>query len=122
MQNPTTPALSAKLRRRKPRQRKKLRVGEFSEYGFSLQARLKADLTADAQDALLDAWLFAVDAQGVSFGGQFDARSTLEGIVFPVGIRVVDDTVRTALLDWLKARPEIESLQASEMFDIWHGA
>jgi uncharacterized protein len=121
MQDTRTPSLTGRLKRLNARQRKKLRIGEFSEQGFSLKATLTSGLDPAAQDALLDAWLVAVDEQKVSFGGQFDVRGALEGIVFPVGATLVTADVRTALLDWLKGRAEIADLQASEIFDIWHG-
>jgi hypothetical protein len=114
------PALPSRVQRMNLRQRKKQRVGEFTEMGFSLQAALVADLTPEAQDVLLDAWLEAVDQQQVSFGGQFDASGTLEGVVFPVCDVKVSDEVRVNLLDWLKGRSEIASLTASGLFDIWH--
>lgn len=121
MQEKTT-ALTGRLKRLNARQRKKLRVGEFSEQGFSLKATLVQGLDFAAQDALLEAWLGAVDDRGVSFGGQFDARGTLEGMVFPVGAQTVTDALRIELADWLKARAEVAELQISEIFDIWHSA
>jgi len=121
MRNTRNPALPSHVKRMSPRLRKKLRVGQFREWGFNLKAILNDGLDDAAQDSLLEAWLGAVDTQAVSFGGQFDARGTLEGMVFPVGKQPVDDAVRIALLDWLKARAEVASLQASELIDIWHG-
>ncbi|MCP9760452.1 DUF469 family protein [Aquitalea sp. S1-19] len=116
------PNSNARLKRLKPRQRKKLRVGEFTELGFSLIVTLKKDTDLGAQDALLDAWLEAVDAQGVSFGGHFAGSETLqfEGIVFPVGRGSVSAETRTALVAWLSARAEVESVDADELADLWN--
>jgi len=120
MKSQRNPSLSSNLKRLNLRQRKKMRVGEFTELGFSLKAQFIAGLDIEAQDALLDAWLSAVDQLGVSFGGQFDGAGTLEGLVFPVSAVVVSDEVRTTLLDWLKARGEIAELESSVLFDLWH--
>ncbi|BEV72259.1 MULTISPECIES: YggL family protein [unclassified Paludibacterium] len=122
MRTARNPALASHVKRMSPRLRKKLRVGEFRELGFSLKASIDAGLEVAAQDALLDAWLGEVDRHGVSFGGQFDARGAMEGVVFPVAGNLVTEAIRTGLLDWLKARPEVKDLQASGLFDIWHEA
>lgn len=114
------PALPRHLKQMNLRQRKKMRVGEFTELGFTLKASFAADLDHAAQDALLDAWLDLVDQQSVSFGGQFDATGTLEGAVFPVSSIAVTEEIRTALLDWLKGRSEVSAVEASGLFDLWH--
>lgn len=116
------PNAKSRLKRLKPRQRKKMRVGEFTELGFSLLVTLKKDTDLGAQDTLLDAWLEAVDAQGVSFGGHFAGAETLqfEGIVFPVGRGSVSADARSALIAWLQARPEVESVDADELADLWN--
>ena len=101
MKTQTTLALPCRLKNLNLRQRKKQRVGEFTELGFTLKASISSDLDSAAQDSLLDGWLDAVDQQGVSFGGQFEAAEALEGAVFPVSKIAVTESVRTALLDWL---------------------
>jgi len=120
MKTQPTLALPCRLKNLNLRQRKKQRVGEFTELGFTLKASISSDLDSAAQDSLLDGWLDAVDQQGVSFGGQFEAAEALEGAVFPVSKIAVTESVRTALLDWLKARSEITAVEASSLFDIWH--
>ena len=71
MPNQRNPLSRQRLKNLTPRQRKKLRVGEFAELGFTLEATLADSLSHEAEDALLDAWLNQVDAYGVSFGGSF---------------------------------------------------
>jgi uncharacterized protein YggL (DUF469 family) len=117
MTNPNSPN---RLKRLSPRQRKKLRVGEFQELGFTVVAAL-AGLDDAANDAFLNGWLEAVDAQGVSFGGHF-SDGQLDGIVFPVnGVKVTAD-VQAALAGWLKARSEVSSVEVSDLLDVWHSA
>lgn len=119
MHNPNS---KQRLKRLSPRQRKKMKVGEFTELGFSLLVTLKPQLAADAQDALLDAWLEAVDAQGVSFGGHFggDEVQRFEGIVFPVGRTKVTEEMRASLVAWLNARDEVDAVDADELADLWN--
>lgn len=117
MTNPNSPK---RLKRLSPRQRKKLRVGEFQELGFTVVATLHPQDDA-ASDAFLNAWLEAVDAHGVSFGGHF-SHGQLDGIVFPVaGVKVTAE-VQATLSSWLQARAEVASVEASDLLDVWHSA
>ncbi len=116
------PNSSNRLKRLKPRQRKKMRVGEFRELGFHLIATFKDGVAPEAQDSLLDGWLTAVDDADVSFGGHFDGANRLEGVVFPVGGVKITDEIRASMVEWLKARSEIAAVEAGELIDLWHSA
>jgi uncharacterized protein YggL (DUF469 family) len=120
MKHQRNPALPAHVAQMNRRQRKKQRVGEFTELGFTLRATLSSELDDAAQDQLLDAWLNLLDQQGVSFGGQFDPSGTLEGVVFPVTSNTVSDDARRTLLDWLKSNKAVTVVEASKLQDIWH--
>jgi uncharacterized protein YggL (DUF469 family) len=117
MTNPNSPN---RLKRLSPRQRKKLRVGEFQELGFTVVATLNG-LDDAANDAFLNGWLEAVDAQGVSFGGHF-SDGQLDGIVFPVGGVKVTTEKQAALVAWLQGRSEVSGVEASALLDVWHSA
>jgi hypothetical protein len=123
MPNQRNPQSRQRLKNLNPRQRKKQRVGEFAELGFTLEATLADGLAHEAEDALLDAWLNEVDAHGVSFGGSFTGGkpSVLAGMVFPVGLTKVNGDLRLALVHWLNARPEVAKLAAGELSDVWYG-
>lgn len=110
------------VKRMSLRRRKKLRVGEFTQHGFSIRAELTAGLDAAAQDALLEAWLDAVDRHGLSFGGEFDGvAGRLQGMVFAVSATVpLTAALRQALADWIEARAEVRTAAIGELFDIWH--
>jgi len=120
--NQRNPNSGNRLKHLNARQRKKMRVGEFRELGFHIIATFKDGVAADAQDALLDGWLTAVDDADVSFGGHFDGAARLEGVVFPVGGVKITDEMRASLVDWLKARSEITAVEAGELIDLWHTA
>ena len=117
MYNPNSPR---RLRHLNARQRKKLRVGEFTELGFSLLATLQAGLDEAAKDGFLTAWLEEVDRHRISFGGHFDGQSRLEGVVFPVQRGSISAELRDTLITWLNARAEVTELQADELSDLWH--
>lgn len=122
MSDVRNPNSAQRLKRLNNRQRKKQRVGDYRELGFHLVATLAEDLDSVGQDALLDAWLTRVDEAGVSFGGHFDGRCNLEGVVFPVGAIKIGEELRGELAGWLKARSEVKELEASDLIDLWHAA
>jgi hypothetical protein len=117
MRNPNS---LQRLKKLNTRQRKKQRVGEFTELGFHLVATFATGVDAAALDGLLDDWLSTVDTTGVSFGGHFDGAQRLEGVVFPIGAIKVDAEIKAQLSAWLQARPEVASLDAGELIDMWH--
>ncbi|MDN0075935.1 50S ribosome-binding protein YggL [Crenobacter sp. SG2303] len=111
-----------RLSRLSERQKKKLRVGEYQELGFRLEATLNEGVDVTSEDILLDEWLVEVERHDVSFGGHFAAGkpSTLNGMVFPVGRGGVDAGTRDQLVAWLKGRPEVAQLEAGELIDVWY--
>ena len=121
--NQRNPHSRQRLKQMSPRLRKKLRVGEFAELGFTLEATLAEGLEIAAEDALLDAWLTQVDSHHVSFGGSFTGGkpSILTGMVFPVGANKVSEDLRQELVHWLNARSEVAKLAVGELTDVWYG-
>jgi uncharacterized protein YggL (DUF469 family) len=100
-------------KRRSPRLRKKLHLGEFKEMGFCFEAKLK---NGTNEDALMDAFLLeAIAPAGLSFGGWITG-----GAIEKLGRGSVTEENRQQTLAWLKARPEIESLSASGLMDMWY--
>jgi uncharacterized protein YggL (DUF469 family) len=98
---------------RSRRLRKKLHLGEFKELGFCFEAKLKGGVD---QHVLLDTFLTeAIAAQGLSFGGWVTG-----GAVEKHGPGSVSIEQRQFVLAWLKRRPEVEALTASELIDMWY--
>lgn len=101
---------------RSRRLRKKLRVGEFQEFGFSLSARVKD--TAEAE-ALGDRFILeAMDANGLLFGGY--TGDYLEGFVCLYGRGSVSEEQRAAVEAWLRAQPGLEEVTVGPLEDAWH--
>ena len=59
------------------RLRKKLRVGEFQELGFTISFRF--DSLRHTLDQALDHWIEFVESQGWGFGGDGEEPDTLSG-------------------------------------------
>ena len=101
--------------RRSRRLRKKLHVGEFKQLGFLFEATLAAG--AD-DEALVDAFLTEVIApRHLGFGGWATG-----GAVEKSGLQSVTEEDRSAVLAWLVARPDMATLSASGLIDMWYSS
>lgn len=101
---------------RSRRLRKKLRIGEFQELGFTWEASFKLPLSPDQAEALVDALIVeAIEPGELAFGGWVSG-----GVVTRPGRGSVSESQRLAVLSWLRARSEIAQVRASELFDIWY--
>lgn len=100
-------------KQRSRRLRKKLHVGEFQEFGFAFKAELKADAREEVfVDALLEE---VIEPNNLEFGGWATG-----GFVTKAVRGTVSEEERQAVLNWLRARPELASARASELVDAWH--
>jgi uncharacterized protein len=104
---------------RSRRLRKKLHVGEFAEWGFSIQIELDPAILPDDEERLLDAFLFdLIEKNGLGYGG-----GTFYGFVCSDSYRrPVTPADRTLVATWLSSRREIVSFRVGELEDAWYGA
>lgn len=98
---------------RSRRQRKKLHVGEFQEFGFAFKTQLNEG-THD--DAFIDALLAeALEPRGLEFGGWASG-----GLVTKAVRGSVSAEDREAVIAWLRARTDLQSARVSELVDVWY--
>ncbi|GBG14955.1 oxygen-dependent coproporphyrinogen-III oxidase [Novimethylophilus kurashikiensis] len=103
-------------KQRSRRLRKKLRVDEFQELGFELEVALNQGLTPEGVEALVDAFLAEViEPRDLAFAGWATGGYVCK---FSRGSATEED--RSAAAAWLKARPEVEAVRASELQDAWY--
>ncbi len=103
-------------KRRSRRLRKKLRIGEFKELGFSVEAEIKSSILLDMEDFVVSALLAeVVDPRYLTFGGWIG-----DGFISCLGRGSVTETDREMILMWLLARPEIETARIGPLVDAWH--
>lgn len=101
---------------RSRRLRKKLRAGEFQEWGFRFEADLKVRVPA-GEEALVGSFLAEViEPRSLALGGWITS-----GFVVPFGRGSATDEDRQAVQDWLQARPELTAARVGPLIDAWHG-
>jgi uncharacterized protein YggL (DUF469 family) len=107
--------------RRTRRQRKKLRVAEFQEFGFLVAADLAVGLRADARITACEAFIAdCIEANQLTYGGSIDDR--LDGFVSPEGKRGSStEEHRRIVLDWLNGRAEFGTVRVGPLIDAWYG-
>jgi uncharacterized protein len=101
------------------RQRKKLHLGEFQEFGFTATAKITPGLNAEQRDALLDAFLAFIEAEGM-----MTAASTNEAFdAYLISSAVRGSTTenhRRLVREWLASRPDLAEVQVGELSDVWY--
>lgn len=101
---------------RNARQRKKLHVGEFQEFGFEYRASLKQELSSDAEAQFIHRLLDEViEARDLALSGWLES-----GFVCRFGPGSVTEEDRQALKEWMLAQAEIASAEVGVLKDAWY--
>ncbi|WP_347114299.1 50S ribosome-binding protein YggL [Leclercia sp. S52] len=109
-----------KTKPRTRRLRKKLRVGEFQEFGFTISFRF--DSQQYNLDQALDHWIEFVEAQGWGFaGGGKEGSDILSGYLVRFKRGTLNDADRELAQQWLDSQPGFACIQCTELSDAWHG-
>ncbi|QBQ96287.1 YggL family protein [Paraburkholderia pallida] len=106
-------------KRHNRRQRKKLHLGEFQEFGFTASARFTLEPSVDQLDALLDSFLEFVEANGMmtaaSTSDKFDAY-----LISSAARGSPTEDHRQLVRQWLDGRSELAGIEVGELSDAWH--
>lgn len=101
---------------RSRRLRKKLRIGEFQEHGFEVEAKLAGHLMPEKEDSFIDAFLSEIiEPCSLIFGGGLNSRFVAHG-----GRASATEGDRESVRSWLLPRPEVESVVIGPLIDAWH--
>jgi len=102
------------------RLRKKLHVSEFQELGFEVRFQVADNLSYDAFDTVVDAFISqAIEAHGLLCGG---GGKNPEWSVFVTRERrgSVTEEHRQAIERWLAAHPEVNAVHIGPLVDAWY--
>ena len=114
---------TARVRRLNQRQRKKLRVGEFTEYVFDVELTFSQPINDAAHSALIDDLFGFIEERGMiggGFGGRFPLTET-SGVITAIERGSPSEDDREAVAQWLRARPEVADVRVLALVDGWHG-
>jgi uncharacterized protein YggL (DUF469 family) len=101
--------------------RKKLRLAEFKQMGFTVLYQLKPDLAEPALADLLDRFILdAIEANDLHCGGGGSPEGW-DFIVCANGRRSSTEADRERVREWLEGRPEVRSVVIGPLWDMWHG-
>ncbi|MBO3275508.1 50S ribosome-binding protein YggL [Pseudomonas schmalbachii] len=104
---------------RKRRLRKKLRLAEFQEFGFSFE--LTYDSAAIDLDDALDKLIDFVEAQGWAFGGGGNPDETeVTGYLCQAGVGTLTEEDREKTREWMEAQPWCKGFEIGPLSDCWH--
>jgi uncharacterized protein YggL (DUF469 family) len=117
------PRSSSRMRRLNPRQRKKLRVGEFREHCFDIELVFHAPMRGEPYHDFINDFFGFLEQRsllGGGFGGKEPFTET-EGVIANIERGSPSEDDRVAVVEWLRARPEVVDARAHDFKDAWHG-
>lgn len=101
------------------RQRKKLHLGEFQEFGFTATGRFTLAMNADRRDSLLDSFLAFIEPNGMmtvaSTNDLFDAY-----LISGAARGSMTDDDRKLVREWLESHPDLTNVRVGELSDAWY--
>jgi uncharacterized protein YggL (DUF469 family) len=104
---------------RSKRLRKKLRVSEFQEVGFSISFTLSDHLSSEALNGFSDRFLAeAIENNGLLFGGGIGGNSA--GFVTFGKRGSATEEHRALVRKWVAAHPFVADLQVGNLVDAWN--
>ncbi len=106
------------LKNKNRRLRKKLRLGEFKEWGSQFDAKLKS-LSEESMNAFFEAWIGFVIEQGWQFGGGCSPDS-LSGFLTKPDRKSMTETDIELTRKWLTARSEVDKVNFDPLCDAWY--
>lgn len=96
----------------KKRHRKKLRLGEYVEFGFSVSAQVQH---TSVSDRFIDE---AIEENGLLFGGLIEPE--IDGFVTLASRGTVTDVHRSRIEKWLLNQENVSFVKVGALVDAWN--
>ena len=104
----------------KKRLRKKLHVGEFQEFGFTVTMKFQESNTEESLNQFVEAFLNeVVDPNGLDFAGSGD-RMDFTGFLVLAKRGSATEAQRAATTAWLETQESVVSFEVGELVDAWY--
>src|SRR5688572_2860757 len=111
-------ANAKKAPQRSKRLRKKLFQDEFATFGFELECEFKNDLTDETISQFIDSFFIdAINAEGLVFGGGLSSKRLSGFISSNKRYGSATEADKAKLLAWLKAQPQVATVELGEIID-----
>jgi uncharacterized protein YggL (DUF469 family) len=117
------PRSTSRMRRLNARQRKKLRVGEFKEHCFDVELVFHTPMRGEPYHDFINDFFGFLEQRGL-LGGGFGGKepfSETDGVIANIERGSPGEEDREAVVQWLRARPEVVDARAQDFKDAWHG-
>jgi len=101
------------------RQRKKLRLGEFREFGFRVTAKIGKEMSEQDKDAFMDDLIATAEARSLLLGGGLGDEEFFAFVCKDGRRQSTTEEDRAALTKWLSSRAELKDVFVGEMEDAW---
>ncbi|NHN77182.1 DUF469 family protein [Azotobacter chroococcum] len=105
---------------RSRRLRKKLRIGEFQEFGIDITIPFNKEIITF--DSALDLWIEFIESKGWAFGGGGSENSELfSGFICQVNRGSLGEHDLAEIQKWSKNQNWIKGAITQQLQDAWHG-
>lgn len=105
----------------KKRLRKKLRLGEFREFGFEVGFRLSDELDQAGLDRFWEFFIAeAIEVRGLMCGGA--SGRVWDVFVTRAGRGSATEQDRRDITGWLDRYPDVSEVRIGPLIDAWHSA
>lgn len=114
----TNTANVKKSPQRSKRLRKKLFQDEFATFGFELECEFKNDLTDETISEFVDSFFIdAINAENLAFGGGLSSKRLSGFVGSNQRYGSTNEADKAKLLAWLKAQPQVATVELGEIID-----
>ena len=107
------------FRRLNRRQRKKQRLGEFQEMGFSVSWGFRSVLDEQASDGFFDRFISMIESRGLCCAGGYSADGG-DCFIARLGRGTVTPEDHSAVVAWLQDAHPVVRVNAGALVDNWN--